>query len=103
MLLTENILEVISHECKTTSKLESNVVIAAGSQISLAGQSYGDSWSLLWLPIDLILEDALGGGNVAAFSAIEIITGMIIISFNHNVETPPHNRKSTLKKPNVVW
>ncbi|XP_028223664.1 mediator of RNA polymerase II transcription subunit 33B-like [Glycine soja] len=34
-------------------------------------------WSSLWLPIDLILEDALDGAQVAAFSAIEIITGMV--------------------------
>jgi hypothetical protein len=52
------------------------VVIPASSHISYAGQSYESSWSSLWLPIDLILEDALDGGHVAAFSAIEIITGM---------------------------
>lgn len=72
----------VSHESNTKSKLESNeVVTPAGSQISFAGQSYGSSWSSLWLPIDLILEDALDGGQVAAFSAIEIITGMNIWLF----------------------
>ncbi|KAL5082157.1 hypothetical protein RYX36_010578 [Vicia faba] len=76
--LMENIRVGVSHERNTKSKLESNVVVTPnGSQISFAGQSYGSSWSLLWLPIDLILEDALDGGQVAAFSAIEIITGLV--------------------------
>lgn len=79
--LMENIHELASYDCNTKSKLESNVVIPTGSQISFAGQSFGDSWSLLWLPIDLILEDALDGGQVAAFSAIEIIAGMIDFLF----------------------
>ncbi|CAJ1906114.1 unnamed protein product [Sphenostylis stenocarpa] len=73
--LTQNIHEVVSHEFKRKSKMRSNEFISAGSLMSFAGQSYGDSWSSLWLPIDLILEDALDGGQVAAFSAIEIITG----------------------------
>ncbi|RDX87669.1 Mediator of RNA polymerase II transcription subunit 33A, partial [Mucuna pruriens] len=77
LLLTQNIHEIASREFKTKSKLETNVVIPAGSMMSFAGQSYGDSWSSLWLPIDLILEDALDGGQVAAFSAIEIITGLV--------------------------
>lgn len=77
----ENIRRIVSHEYNTKSKLESNVVIPAGSQISFAGQTYGSSWSSLWLPIDLILEDALDGGQAAAFSAIEIITGMNICFF----------------------
>ncbi|CAI8615916.1 unnamed protein product [Vicia faba] len=76
--LMENIRVGVSHERNTKSKLESNVVVTpTGSQISFAGQSYGSSWSSLWLPIDLILEDALDGGQVAAFSAIEIITGLV--------------------------
>ncbi|KAH1070118.1 hypothetical protein AAZX31_03G133200 [Glycine max] len=74
---TQNIHEVVSHELKKKSKMETNLVTPAGSLMPLAGQSYGDSWSSLWLPIDLILEDALDGAQVAAFSAIEIITGMV--------------------------
>ncbi|MCI56538.1 mediator of RNA polymerase II transcription subunit, partial [Trifolium medium] len=62
----ENIHGVVSHVCNTKSKRQSNVVIRAGSQISFAGQSYESSWFSLWLPIDLILEDALDGGHVAA-------------------------------------
>ncbi|KAK7285393.1 hypothetical protein RJT34_20163 [Clitoria ternatea] len=77
LLLAENIQGAVSRECKTMSKLETNLVMPACSQISSVAQSYGDSWSSLWLPIDLILEDALDGGQVAAFSAIEIITGLV--------------------------
>lgn len=86
----ENIREVVSHECNTKSKLGCNIV-------SFAGQSYGDSRSSLWLPIDLILEDALDGGHVAAFSAIEIITGMIDFLFIKIImlgKIPPQSRES---------
>lgn len=88
--LMENIREVVSHECNTKSKLGCNIV-------SFAGQSYGDSRSSLWLPIDLILEDALDGGHVAAFSAIEIITGMIDFLFIKIImlgKIPPQSRES---------
>jgi len=77
MSLSQNIHAVISHEFKIKSKVRTKEVICAGSPMSFAAQSYGDSWSSLWLPIDLILEDALDGGQVAASSAIEIITGII--------------------------
>ncbi|KAK7378329.1 hypothetical protein VNO80_03768 [Phaseolus coccineus] len=75
--LTQNTRAVVSHEFKIKSKVRTKEVISAGSLMSFAAQSYGDSWSALWLPIDLILEDALDGGQVAAFSAIEIITGLV--------------------------
>nr|XP_029143291.1 mediator of RNA polymerase II transcription subunit 33A isoform X2 [Arachis hypogaea] len=75
LLLMENIYKGISHQSKTTSK--ANVFMVAGSQICFAGQSFGDSCSLQWLPIDLILEDALGGANVSALSAIKIVTGLV--------------------------
>lgn len=52
----ENIHGVVSCNAKS--------VIPAGSQVAFDGG----------LPIDLILEDALDGGHVATFSAIEMIT-----------------------------
>lgn len=59
--------------------LEFNAIMAAGSQISSPSHSHGDNCSSLWLPIDLILEDAMDGqGQVTANSAVEIISGMII-------------------------
>lgn len=36
-----------------------------------------DSWSSLWIPIDLILEDAMDGHHVMAASAVELLTGML--------------------------
>ncbi|MED6130486.1 hypothetical protein PIB30_000986, partial [Stylosanthes scabra] len=74
-LLMENIHEGISHETKTTSK--ANIFMASGSQICFSGQYFGDSCSLQWLPIDLILEDALDGANISAFSAVRIVTGLV--------------------------
>lgn len=70
--------KLLSSEWKTTRKLELNAVMAAGagSQISCAVQSYNDTWSSLWLPIDLILEDAMDGDHVAETSAVEVLTGM---------------------------
>lgn len=63
---------------KTTPKLELSAVMAAsaGSHISCAVQSCNDSWSSLWLPIDLILEDAMDGDHVATASAVEVLTGL---------------------------
>lgn len=52
-----------------------NTLIGSGSLISSAGQCYGSSPSALWLPIDLFLEDALGGSQVLATSAIASLTG----------------------------
>ncbi|XP_061337359.1 mediator of RNA polymerase II transcription subunit 33B-like [Gastrolobium bilobum] len=74
-----NGLKLLSPEWKTTPKLELNAVMAAsaGSQISCAVQSHHDSWSSLWLPIDLILEDAMDGDHVAETSAVECLTGLL--------------------------
>ncbi|KAK7242970.1 hypothetical protein RIF29_37752 [Crotalaria pallida] len=52
------------------SVLDSNGLIAAG-------QTYGDTCSSLWLPIDLILEEAMTGSQVSAFSAVEILAGSV--------------------------
>lgn len=71
-----NIHKFFSRECKT--KLEFNAIMAAGLQISSPGRSHGDNWSSLWLPIDLILEDAMdGGGQVTATSAVEILKALV--------------------------
>lgn len=77
LLLISNIHKVLSHDFKT-SKLGFNSVMAACSQISSPGHSYGDNCSLLWLPIDLILEDAMDGGQAVASSAVEVITGILV-------------------------
>lgn len=62
----------------TPPKLDLSAVMAAnaGSRVSCALQSHHDSWSSLWLPIDLILEDAMDSDHVATTSAVEVLTGM---------------------------
>ncbi|KAL2335768.1 hypothetical protein Fmac_016981 [Flemingia macrophylla] len=69
-------IKLLSSEWKTTPKLELNDVLAAGAD-SCTVQSRHDSWSLLWLPIDLILEDAMDGNHVAENSAVEVLTGLV--------------------------
>ncbi|MED6164133.1 hypothetical protein PIB30_086775, partial [Stylosanthes scabra] len=66
--------KLLSPEWKTTCKLELNAVMAAaGGSV----QSCNDTWSLLWLPIDLILEDAMDGDNVAETSFVLVLSGMV--------------------------
>ncbi|KAI4301291.1 hypothetical protein L6164_034583 [Bauhinia variegata] len=74
---TYNTCNVSPGKCKTTSKPEFNAGMAGGSQISSADLSHGDSWSSLWLPIDLLLEDAMYGAQVAATSAVDVLTGLV--------------------------
>ncbi|XP_027358349.1 mediator of RNA polymerase II transcription subunit 33B-like [Abrus precatorius] len=71
-----NELKLFSNESKTTPKLELSAIMAA-SPLSCAVQSRHDSWSSLWLPIDLILEDAMDGHHVAENSAVEVLTGLV--------------------------
>ncbi|KAK4762707.1 hypothetical protein SAY86_008475 [Trapa natans] len=75
--LTSDKRNVLSREGKTVSRQEFHAVLASGSLISSAGQSHGASQSALWLPIDLFLEDAMDGSQVAAISAVEILTGLV--------------------------
>lgn len=49
--------------------------MAFGSLSSSAGLCQGASRSALWLPLDLLLEDAMDGYQVNATCGIEIITG----------------------------
>lgn len=49
--------------------------MAFGSLSSSAGLCQGVSRSALWLPLDLLLEDAMDGYQVNATCGIEIITG----------------------------
>jgi hypothetical protein len=73
--LTSDTREVLSRERKTMSGKEFHAVMASGSLISSANQLHGIGCSALWLPIDLFLEDAMDGSQVAATSAVEILTG----------------------------
>lgn len=73
--LTSDARIVLSRECKTMSGKEFHAVMASGSLTSFASQSHGLVWSSIWLPVDLFLEDAMDGSEVAATSAVEILTG----------------------------
>ncbi|PWA70938.1 hypothetical protein CTI12_AA272560 [Artemisia annua] len=66
----------LSRECKTSLQ-QFSAVMACGSLISSAGQSYGASSSAIWLPIDLFLEDTMDGYVVATTSADETLTDLL--------------------------
>ncbi|XP_020958713.1 mediator of RNA polymerase II transcription subunit 33A-like [Arachis ipaensis] len=66
--------KLLSPEFKTTRKLELNAVMAAAAG---SVQSCNDTWSLLWLPIDLVLEDAMDGDNVAETSVVQVLSGLV--------------------------
>ncbi|KAJ4954696.1 hypothetical protein NE237_011479 [Protea cynaroides] len=69
--------KLFSRKCKITSQQEFHAVLASGSLTSCAGQCYGASKSALWLPIDMILEDAMDGYQVNATSAIDTLSGFV--------------------------
>lgn len=69
-----------SYDSKVTSLRKSNAIVDYGSLASFAGLCHGASLSSLWLPLDLVFEDAMDGYQVNPTSAIEIITG--------NLQTP---------------
>ena len=72
--LTSDTRQVLSRECKTISR-EFHAVIGNRSLTSSSGQCHGTSPSAHWLPIDLFLEDAMDGSQVAATGAVERLTG----------------------------
>ncbi|KAJ4887219.1 Mediator of RNA polymerase II transcription subunit 33A [Raphanus sativus] len=55
---------------------KSNAIVDFGSLAPFAGLCHGASLSSLWLPLDLVFEDAMDGYQVNPTSAIEIITGL---------------------------
>lgn len=66
---------VLSRECKTSSRKFLHAVMASGS-LALSASRFDDaSTSVLWLPIDLFLEDTMDGSKVAATSAADTLTG----------------------------
>ncbi|OVA20077.1 hypothetical protein BVC80_1665g39 [Macleaya cordata] len=75
--LSSETRKVLSRERKTSLQKELHAVMASGSLTSSAGQCHGASCSAIWLPLDLFLEDTNDGSQVAATSAIEVLTGLI--------------------------
>lgn len=76
MQLTSDNRVVLSRKCKTSSHKRFHAVVASGSLVSSADQCHGASPSVLWLPIDLFLEDIMDGSQVAVTSAAETLSGI---------------------------
>ncbi|KAK4363605.1 hypothetical protein RND71_018846 [Anisodus tanguticus] len=68
---------VLSRECKTSSRKFLHAVMASGSLALSASRRDDASTSVLWLPIDLFLEDTMDGTQVAATSAVDTLTGLV--------------------------
>ncbi|CAH2052914.1 unnamed protein product [Thlaspi arvense] len=84
VLNSGDLLQLISNkrfgyscDSKVTSLRKSNAIVDFGSLASFAGLCHGASLSSLWLPLDLVFEDAMDGYQVNPTSAIEIITGLV--------------------------
>lgn len=65
----------LPRECKTNSQQKFQSVMAFEYLSSSASLCHGASHSALWIPLDLMLEDAMDGYQVSATSSIEIISG----------------------------
>ncbi|XP_031101490.1 mediator of RNA polymerase II transcription subunit 33A-like [Ipomoea triloba] len=74
--LTSDTNAFLPIECKTSTLHRFNAVVTS-SLVSSASQCHGTSPSAYWLPIDLFLEDAMDGTQVAATSAAETLTVLV--------------------------
>ena len=72
----ENLLQLISDDHKDMSKDDKTSYLQEiqSAMSSSAGLSHIVSGSCLWVPIDLVLEDAMDGTQVDTTSSIEIVT-----------------------------
>ncbi|KAI9128793.1 hypothetical protein K1719_000276 [Acacia pycnantha] len=68
---------IISQECKTSSQQKFHKATAFDYLSSSASLCHGSTHSALWIPLDLVLEDAMDGYQVSATSAIEIIGSLV--------------------------
>lgn len=73
--LTSNTRKLLTREGKRISRHGFHAVLTANNMISSTFESHGAFSSSIWLPIDLFLEDAMDGSQVAATSAVETLTG----------------------------
>ncbi|XP_047982654.1 mediator of RNA polymerase II transcription subunit 33A-like [Salvia hispanica] len=65
------------HHFKPSLVQEFHPTLQSRPLINYAGLCLGTSRSALWLPLDMLLEDAMDGSQVNATSAVEIITGLV--------------------------
>nr|GMD68260.1 mediator of RNA polymerase II transcription subunit 33A [Ipomoea batatas] len=75
--LTSGVHNLLSRDCRVNSLRDSQALMASKPLATCAGLFLGTSCSSFWLPLDLVLEDAIDGSQVSATSAIEIITGLV--------------------------
>ncbi|XP_050236948.1 mediator of RNA polymerase II transcription subunit 33B [Mercurialis annua] len=76
--LTSDTCRPLPRDRKKVSLENFHSVMSSGSLTSSAGQCHGVSWSVLWLPVDLFLENAImDGSQVPAISALESLTGLV--------------------------
>lgn len=76
--LTSDTRKVTYQKRKTLCMENLHEVTTYGPLDSSAGLCHGTSYSSLWLPLDLVLEDAMDLSQVHVTSAIEILTGKIL-------------------------
>lgn len=69
---------VLSRKRKASTPQKFHAVMAFGSVSSSAGLYHKDSISGAWLPLDIVLEDAMDGYQVSPTSSVEIIKGFHI-------------------------
>ncbi|XP_028761050.1 mediator of RNA polymerase II transcription subunit 33A isoform X2 [Neltuma alba] len=75
--LTSDTTIILSRECKTSSQQRFHKATAFEYLSSPASLCHGSTHSALWIPLDLVLEDAMDGYQVSATSAIEIIISLV--------------------------
>lgn len=71
---TSDTCMIFPQECKQNSQQKFHPIRAFESPADSASLCHRTRYSALWLPLDLILEDAMDGYQVEAISAIEKIT-----------------------------
>ncbi|XP_047324851.1 mediator of RNA polymerase II transcription subunit 33A-like [Impatiens glandulifera] len=75
--LTSDTRRLLHRLCKANPQQQLHAVLSLGGQMISAGQCHGISRSALWLPFDIFLEDSLDASQVAATSAVEVLTGLV--------------------------
>lgn len=71
---------LVSQEIRLKSRLNSHDIVVIGALASSTSLCNGASHSDHWLPLDLILEDAMDTKEVNVIGAIETITGEELLS-----------------------
>lgn len=73
--LISDTCQTMSLKFKTSCMQKFHEVMVYGPLSSSTGICHGTTRSALWLPLDLVLEDAMDGAHINAASVIEVLTG----------------------------